>query len=216
MQAEEKAAADAKVFAEKNMLITELEGRIQRRDDSQYDLENRLRQIYEERQGISKEEKELQDQITVLTKGIENFEALKVHTEAERAGFIKGYEQEKRKANDLIKNMKILAERCQAELEEVRLDIEKRRNAAVDATEARINEKQEQIDGFRREIEKNQKLKQEMENRVKEVEQEFARERDRAKKTQQTYQLRFEAMTKLLGTFSFREDALPIDALLCD
>jgi chromosome segregation ATPase len=215
-QAEEREEADSKAVAEKNVLISELEGRIQRRDDTQDELENRLRLACAEHEQASKEQKDLQDQIATLTKGIENLEIVRTRIQAERADIAKSCDQEKHKTSDLTKKARTAAERFQKQLEEVRLDIHQRCRVAVEAAEASISEKQATIDEYRQEIEKYEKSKHETEIRIRDIENEIDLEKNRFKKTQQTYQVRFEAMTKLLGTFSFEGREWPNEAEICD
>ena len=200
----------AKLFEEKTDLIQELEQRIGRRDATQDDLESRLQSIIDQQEALTQTQRDLTAQHESLKKTTEEMTQAHTRVQNENKTIAKKLEKEHAKMVAFTKQIETSTPKYKAQSDELAAELAAAQRKSLEAIEHQTAETERKIDEAKKAIEQFKKANTEISQKIEQNQKEIDAERRQFQTLREQYNIRFEAMQKIISTYSLA--SIPGDA----
>jgi chromosome segregation ATPase len=207
-EAEDSSSAGSKKLEEKIALIGELEGRIDRRNDTQDDLQHRIELVTVEIDQLGAELLKLKNLKERPMKEIGDLETAVARVQADDGMITRKYETKHAKILSLTKKLEQMLLRYQIQRNEATRTLEQKRVNSVSPFETKIAGKQKSLQQCKESIETHTKGIDKCQANIAQLEKEGQTEKTQFQKVKDQYNIQFQAQAKIMSTLSMNGEQL--------
>ena len=201
-EAEAEGVRLAKLLEEKNNLIQELEQRIGRRDSTKDDLESRLQSLVDQQESMAQTQKDMAAQQAALKKTTEEMAQAHARVQAETKQIAKKLEKEHSKMLAFTKQVETATPKFKAQSDALAAELAESQRRALEAVEERSAETDRKIDEHKKALEELKRARASVSKQLEQTQQDIDAEKRQFQTVREQYNIRFEAMQKIISTYS--------------